>query len=37
MEIVVKGGFGGIGGASIDKLAVRMNVDNVTGTYNCTP
>jgi NAD(P)-dependent dehydrogenase (short-subunit alcohol dehydrogenase family) len=37
MNIVVTGGSGGIGGAFVDRLAWRPNVEKITATYHRNP
>jgi NAD(P)-dependent dehydrogenase (short-subunit alcohol dehydrogenase family) len=37
MKIVVAGGSGGIGGAFVENLARRSNVEKITATYNRNP
>ena len=34
MNIVIAGGSGGIGGAFVEKLAGRPNVENIVATYH---
>jgi len=37
MKIVIAGGSGGIGGAFVENLARRSNVEKITATYNRHP
>jgi NAD(P)-dependent dehydrogenase (short-subunit alcohol dehydrogenase family) len=37
MKIVITGGAGGIGGAFVERLAARPNVEKITATYNRKP